>query len=119
MQRNTIQILSNNFEKQFQMYLSTINPSEISVHLNAGNFALTICGALPPLEALMDGASGEIAEKVLFEGLLTFAIITLNGRGDLPVKAVDYVADHFSASYDEAKKHLPALRVFEENEEFN
>lgn len=119
MQRKTIQILSNNFEKQFQAYLLTINPTEISVHLNAGNFAPTICGALPPLEALIDGASGEINEKVLFEGLFTFAIITLSGQGNLPVKAVDYTADHFSESYDEAKKRLPALRVYEESEEFN
>jgi hypothetical protein len=37
----------------------------------------------------------------------------------LPVKAVDYTADHFSESYDEAKKRLPALRVYEESEEFN
>ncbi len=115
--KTTTDILTKDFKIAYERFLKSEINAQKSLGMSQAEFVSTFLSELPPLESLIDGASGTVDEKVIFEGVLAFTIISLAGCGKLPSEAVDVPAENYSDSYNLAKKRLPALRVFEESEE--
>lgn len=113
----TTDILTKDFKIAYERFLKSETNAQQALGLSQTKFASTFLRELPPLDALIDGASGTADEKVIFEGILAFTIISLFGCGKLPSEAVDFSAENYSDSYDLAKSYIPAIRVFEESEE--
>jgi len=113
----TTEILSNDFKLGYERFLKSETNAQLSLGMSEAEFVSTFLKELPPLDALIDGASGTVEEKVIFEGILAFTIISLFGCGKLPSEAVDFSAENYSNSYDLAKSCIQAIRVFEESEE--
>lgn len=113
METSVAKILSTDFINKYSQFLRSETKAQSHLGLNEEEFVKTFLSAIPPLNALIDGASGSLSEKVVFEGLLAFSIIDLFGPGKLPASAVDYSVINFSNSYDLAKKNIPFLKKFE------
>ena len=115
--KSTTDILTKDFKIAYERFLKSETNAQQVLGLSQAKFVSTFLRELPPLEVLIDGASGTVEEKVIFEGILAFTIISLFGCGRLPSEAVDFSAENYSDSYDLTKSCIPAIRVFEESEE--
>jgi len=115
--KTTTDILTNDFKFAYERFLKSEINAQKSLGMSEAEFVSTFLRELPTLESLIDGASGTVDEKVIFEGILAFTIISLVGCGKLSSEAADFTAENYSQSYDLTKKHIPYLKKYEETEE--